>query len=155
MKILSLVIAALIFSSCAQQKIAEQKVEREVKEIYIPKNLTAAEEARELILKSTVLNEAQKQLLLALQEKAVIERAILKDEINKTRFLLIQTVLEPKMNKRELNILKKKIASLEKKRIENSFNLITEARDIIEPQKSPEAHQFNMNYLHHRYFEEI
>lgn len=64
----SLFIAAC-FSGCAQHKIAEQKIEKEVKEIVIPKNETAAETTRDFIMNSDKLSAIQKTKLLDLQVK--------------------------------------------------------------------------------------
>ena len=133
-------IASLI--SCAQHKVAEQKVEREVKEVVITKNETVSETVREFIIKSNSLTEDQKTKLLDLQTKTHAQSLFLKEEIEKSRIVLIQTVLEPKMNEHEYRILKKKITALEKKKLENGFNAISVARNIIEPQKNIDKRNF-------------
>ncbi|MBC7540435.1 MAG: hypothetical protein H7281_16545 [Bacteriovorax sp.] len=129
-------------SSCAQHKIAEQKVEKEIKEVVIVKTEPAAVTARDFIMKSDKLTDVQKGKLLALQEKTHAQSVSLREEIEKTRVVLIQTVLEPKMNQHEYSILKKKITSLEKKRMENGFKAISEARNIIEPKQIVENREF-------------
>ncbi|MDD4973314.1 MAG: hypothetical protein PHY93_03140 [Bacteriovorax sp.] len=135
-------------SSCAQHQVAEQKVEKEIKEVTINPSESTAVTAREFIMKSDKLTDSQKKKLLELQEKTHALSDALKEEIEKTKIVLIQTVLEPKMNEREFAILKKKISKLEKKRMENGFNAIADARKIIEPRKNIQGREFYQSLLH-------
>lgn len=130
------------FLSCAQQKIVEQKVDRSIKETEVPKNESLAEVARNYITQSDKLTQDQKSKLLAIQEKFLLENQVLREEIEKSRLVLIQTVLEPKMNEKEYSLLKKKITKLENKRVGNSFKAVTEARNIIGPKKEKEDREF-------------
>lgn len=139
----------LSMAGCAEHKAAEKKVDNEMKEASLPKSETVAESARDMITKSKKLTEDQKKKLLSLEEKTYSKNAALQDEIVKAKIVLIQTVLEPKMNKHEYRILKKKIAKLEKERTENGFKAILEARDIIEPKmNAAEDRDFYKAYLH-------
>jgi hypothetical protein len=144
---LATLLLILTLSACAGQKSAEQKVNREIKEVVIPKTETLAESAREFIMKSDKLTEDQKTKLLALQEKMLAENSALREEIEKSRIVLIKTVLEPKMNQREYSLLKKKITKLENTRLSNSFKAVTEARNIISPKKYNEDHEFYKQYF--------
>lgn len=59
----------------------------------------------------------------------------------------MQTVLEPQMNQHVYLILKKKITTLEKKKLANVFNAISVARNIIEPKKNIEGREFYRTYM--------
>jgi PBP1b-binding outer membrane lipoprotein LpoB len=123
----------ILLASCAQQKIAEKKVENEIQTVVIRRNSTAGETARDFIRKSDKLTVDQKEQLLTLQEKTYTQNEFLTEEIEKTKLVLIQKVLDPNMNKREYEILKNKMVILEKKKMENRFKALSDARNIIEP----------------------
>jgi hypothetical protein len=138
----------MTLSSCAQHQLAEQKVEKEIKAVTIEKSGVPAPTTRDFITNSDKLTNSQKIKLLELQEKTHAISDALKEEIEKTKIVLIQTVLEPKMNEHEFSILKKKITKLEKKRMENGFSAIAEARKIIEPRKNIQGREFYQSLLH-------
>lgn len=142
------VLALASLTGCAEHKVAEQKVEKEMKEVSIPAKETIAESAHDLIMKSDKLTDVQKKKLLELQEKTHTQSVSLTEQIEKAKMVLIQTVLEPKMNEHEYAILKKKISKLEKERMENGFKAMKEARNIIDPKKNVEGSQFYKAYLH-------
>lgn len=139
-KILSLttLAIALVLSSCASTKTTEQKVEQEIK--AVPVHKTVDETVREQV-KASSLTQEQKDKLMALEEKALAERKAINEEIEKTKVVLVETALSPKMNEREFNILKKKIQTLDKQRMENGFRTLREVRKIIAPKAIAPEHQ--------------
>jgi hypothetical protein len=142
MKLLASLFLVASLSGCAQHKVADQRIEKEVKDMVIPTNKTVAETARDFIMNSNQLTDIQKTRLLDLQMKTQAQSTYLKEEIEKNRIVLIQTVLEPKMNQHKYLLLKKKITVLEKRKLENGFNAITIARNIIEPKDNTDAREF-------------
>lgn len=151
-----LISAIFVFlcTGCAEQKIAEQKVEKEIKEAPALESEAIAESARDYILNSKVLTSDQKNKLIELQKETHDKNSALALEIEKVKTVLMQTVLTPKMNIREFAILKKKLSSLEKKKMDNGFKAITEVRNIIEPMKIPQNREF-YNNLYHSHFQEF
>lgn len=148
-KILSLsaLAIALIASSCASNKV-EQKVEQEIK--AVPAQKTVDETVREQI-KASTLTQEQKDKLMALEEKAQAERKAINEEIEKTKVVLVETALSPKMNEREFNVLKKKIQTLDKQRMENGFRTLREVRKIIAPKAvAPEHHEIYKAVIENR-----
>ena len=135
-------------SSCAQQKVAEQKVEKEIQAVNLNASESTQEANRNFIMNSDKLSVEQKKMLVELQTKTNEQMNETKKEIEKTRQVLIQTILEPKMNKREYSILKKKIVKLEKNRVENGFKALNEARNIIAPKDDAESREFFKAYMH-------
>jgi hypothetical protein len=128
--LLTTLAAALIISSCAHNKATEQKVENEIKEV--PASQTIAGTIKEQIAASS-LSVEQKEKLMALEEKAHAEHAAITDEIERTKIVMIQTILEPKMSQKEFSILKNKLTALDKKRLANGFKNAAEVRKIIAP----------------------
>jgi hypothetical protein len=128
--LLTTLAAALIISSCAHNKATEQKVENEIKEV--PASQTIAGTIKEQIAASS-LSAEQKEKLMALEEKAHAEHAAITDEIERTKIVMIQTILEPKMSQKEFSILKNKLTTLDKKRLANGFKNAAEVRKIIAP----------------------
>ena len=147
LKLLVTLFAVTSLSSCAGHRLAEQKIEQEIKEVSIEKNVSIGSTARDTIMKSDKLTEVQKNSLMELETKTHALNVALKEQIEKTKIVLIQTVLEPKMNQKEYSILKKKIVALEKKKMENGFKAITEARNIIEPKMNVENREMIKAYM--------
>lgn len=143
-------LAALILTislvGCAQQKVARQSVEQKIEQAQA-ENKPIAETAHDFIMNSDHLTEAQKTKLMELHKRVYTENSTLKEEIEKAKRVMVQTALEPKMNEREFNILKKRITVLEKKRMENGFKAVTEARMIIDPEKNAVGKEVYKTYM--------
>ena len=111
-------------------------------------NEKAADSAKDMIVKSDKLNEEQKKKLLDLQARVQSEVDSIKDEIEKTKLVLIKTIIEPKMNQREYSILRKRLNKLEQKRLDKGLKAMTEARNIIAPKADYESREFYRAYMH-------
>lgn len=149
-----LVFTSILLNSCSSQKKAEKNIEKEIKTVTVVSQSEVAENAREYILKSQSLSETQKKSLLSLQDKTLAESKALIEEINKARLVYIKTILEPKVDEREVSILKKKIKKLNKNRIELDSKLFSEARKIIDPLKEVRDREFLYNsfMMRHNYY---
>jgi 2-phospho-L-lactate guanylyltransferase (CobY/MobA/RfbA family) len=131
MKILNGLISGLsivLLASCASQKTVEQKVQTEIKNETVVKREEVAVTARDYITKSNNLSAEQKSKLLALQEKTVSESRAINEEINKT-------LMETKVNQKEVYVLKKNLRKLSKKQMDKSLAAFDEAHKIISPVK--------------------
>ena len=135
LSLIAMMAAALVVSSCASNKTTSEKVEQEVK--AVPASMTKSIEhtVKEQIQAST-LSQDKKDKLLALEEKAAAERKEITEEIEKTKVVMIETVLAPKMNEKEFNTLRNKIKALDKKRLDNGFRTLREVRKIIDPKSA-------------------
>jgi hypothetical protein len=152
--LLNFILASSFFLSCATQKIAEKKVENEIRNETVVKQSDVTENARDYILKSKSLSELQKKSLLALQDKTIAESKTLTEEMNKAKLVLIKTIMEPKVNEREVSILSKKIKKLGKKRMDLDYKSFLEARKIIDPLKEVRDREFLYNsfMMRHNYY---
>lgn len=136
MKMLKVFITGLsmtLLASCASQKAAEEKVHAEVKNETVVKSEELAQNAHSYITNSKTLSAEQKASLLSLQEKTQTESKALNEEINKTKMVFMKTLMEPKINKKEVSVLKKDLRKLGKKQMEMTLNAYEEARKIISP----------------------
>ena len=135
LSLIAMLAAALVVSSCASNKTTSEKVEQKVK--AVPASMTKSIEhtVKEQIQTST-LSQDKKDKLLALEEKAAAERKEITEEIEKTKVVMIETVLAPKMNEKEFNTLRNKIKALDKKRLDNGFRTLREVRNIIDPKSA-------------------
>lgn len=141
MKRMSLaIVMALSLASCAQNQVAKEKVEQEIRELPDNAKLQKAS-IQERIKSSTSLTEEQKTKLLKLEEEAHASNKALTEEIEKAKIVLVETILQPKLNKQEVKILKKKIADLDKKRLQEGFKKIHEVRNIIAPKQDTSPHE--------------
>ena len=123
----------LILSSCAGTRVVEEKVKTEIKNEPAVKRQEVAATAREYIEKSASLSTDQKVSLIALQEKTLDKTKNINEEINKTKMVLIKTLMMPKISEKEVSILKKNLRKLSKKQIETSLTAFEDARKIIAP----------------------
>lgn len=141
------ILLTVSLAGCAGQHKAEKHIEQEMKAVKVEEKSTPGMTARESIANSTELSADQKAKLLALQEKTSAKINELKLEIEKAKFVLVQTALEPKMDRREYRTLKKKIAKLEKEKMDVGFKAIDQARDIIDPSATNKARTFNKAFI--------
>jgi 2-phospho-L-lactate guanylyltransferase (CobY/MobA/RfbA family) len=139
------IFSIILLSACASQKVAEKKVEIEIKNETVVKRVDVATTARDYITKSNTLSQEQKNSLLALQEKTLSEAKSINEEINKIKMVLIKTLMEPKINQKEIAILKKDLRKLSKKQLETSLSAFEEARKIISPIKDRGDKEFLFN----------
>ena len=121
-----------IISSCATNKNIEKKIDQEVQAVTDSETISIANTVKEQINTSN-LSVEQKTKLMALEEKAHADHVALNEEIEKTKVVFIQTIMDPKMNKNEFSLLKKKLTELDKKRLSNGFKVAGEVRKIINP----------------------
>lgn len=148
MKMLTGFITSLLLvmlASCASQKAAVKKVETEIRNETVVKQEDVAANARAYITNSSKLTAEQKTSLLALQEKRQSEQKNISEEINKVKMVLIKTLMEPKVNRKEVSVLKKDLRKLGKKQIETSLAAFEEARKIISPMKDQQDKEFLFN----------
>jgi PBP1b-binding outer membrane lipoprotein LpoB len=138
----------IFLNACAQQKIAEKKVESAISDQVSPvKQDDIIEAARAYINKSPNLTDVQKKNLLTIEEKAIIETGALREEINKVRLVLVKSALEPSYDARVVEILKNKILKLERKKIRVGLNAFTEARNVIDPRQIRESKALNKVFI--------
>ena len=138
MKKLSLVSAvflAALVSSCANQSNVQNKVDQEINAVPANKIVSIEKTIQEEIATSN-LSAEQKNALIAIDEKRNKEYTAITEELEKAKVVLIETALSPKSTDREINVIKKKIISLDKKRLANGFKSLEEARKIISPKKA-------------------
>lgn len=103
--------------------------------------------AKEIIANSKELSQDQKTKLAALQEETMKKVGTIKEELEKLKLTLVQTALEPKMDKKAYKTLKKQITKLEKERMELGFKSIDKAREIIDPSTTNQARTFNKAFI--------
>lgn len=142
---------ASLMQSCSEQKTIEKKVESEIKTEPVARQEDIIEAAREQITKSPNLTDEQKKRLISIQEKSSFEINALKDEINKARMVLIKAAFEPSYNAREVEILKKKILGLERKKLRVGLNAFTEARNVIDPNQVRATKALNKVFFNEYY----
>lgn len=139
----------LLFSSgCAENSIAKKKVEAEIQNVMIQPREDVVVTPRELILNSPDLTSVQKDKLLIIEENNRDKYRKLTDEIEKTKIVMIQTILKPKMNQYEYQVLKKRLLKLDQERIDNGFASIAKVRDIIAPMEQLQKTKFDDIFFH-------
>lgn len=145
--IISTLFLSLLISSCASQKSAKAKIEKEVQSETTVKRSEVTESARDYIEKSNTLSVTQKKDLISLFDRTNDEARKMTEEINKTKSVLIKTILQPYVNETDVSILNKKIKKLSQKRMDLDFKTFNDARKIIDPLKEERDREFLYNSL--------
>jgi hypothetical protein len=134
-------------STTISQPTAEEKVKIELKEETAVKREDVKTTTREYIMKSNSLTTDQKTKLLNLQEKTLAKVNAIDEDINKTKMVLIKTLMQQKPNPKEVGILKNDLRKLSKKQINVSIKAFEDAQAIISPIKD----QADKEYLFNRF----
>ena len=134
MKKLITVLALLGLAACAtsEQKKTEAKVDQAIqaeKPANQPGDIAARGE--DAFMKAPGLTEAQRMKLMEIHSKAYAESTTIRTELGKTKSALFKTLIDPKSGNKEINILKKKIVALDKKRLDTMFKALDEAKKIL------------------------
>ena len=127
------ILAIIILQSCAHQAETVREVEKEIKETPKISQEDVIDAARVYIEKAPNLTISQKEKLLKIEDRVMLETTKMKDEINKMQIVLIKAAFEPIFEAREVEILKRKILALERKKIRVGLNAFIEARNLIDP----------------------
>lgn len=134
----------VFFSSCANKEV-KKKVEIEIQSTPVENQKELEISTREYIFHSTTLSDLQKKQLLSMYDKTDSEMKNLSDEINKSKLVLIKTILQPSIDEREVGLLRMKIKKLSKKRMTLDLKSFDDARKIIDPLKEIRDREFLYN----------
>jgi septal ring factor EnvC (AmiA/AmiB activator) len=138
MKVLKATLTSLSFillTACASQHATNEKINNEVKSEPVVKRTQVRASAHEAIMNSKELTTDQKNKLFSLQETTTKELQGIEEQINKTKMVLIKTLMDPKSSSREIAILKKDLRKLSKKQMEVTLNAFDKGRNLIAPLK--------------------
>ncbi len=126
------VLMILTFASCASKETKET-VETQVMQETVVKKDELKENTLEYISNNQNLSEAQKKKLRSLHESSSKEMTMLNEEIIKTKMVLVKTLMEPKVSRSKVAVLRKDLKKLEKKRMDTSLSSFDKAQNIITP----------------------
>ncbi len=128
--LMSLILLAGLAQACATS--AEKAIDKKVSEV--PSNLKRADLAKEgemLLARSTDLTEAQKTNLRALWQNSKSQIDDLTKSSLQLRAVLIKDVVATPYDETEVNVVKKKIADVEQKRLSVFFAGVQETNHIL------------------------
>ncbi|GIL18160.1 MAG: hypothetical protein BroJett040_19110 [Oligoflexia bacterium] len=132
--VLALSACALMASCSSTQKeeSVEQKVEKQIQaEKPLNKPGDIAQKGHEAFLNAPGLTEAQKIKLNEVVSKTYADAIVMKTELGKTKGALFEAMVSPVATQKEINILKKKVIDLDKKRLDLMLKSMDEAQKII------------------------
>lgn len=133
-----LLITALVFTvSCSSSKNARKEVNQEVATTQVKDPSALGSTIEESINSSKTLTDAQKQDLRKIFEANKAKAVELAEQSYKLRGVLVHELLNGKMNKKKIAILKRDIKSVEGKRLKNTFDAIEQVSKIVsgDPEK--------------------
>lgn len=151
--ILLITFCSLIFSACASKKSEQKKeIEQEIQITSMKDKRKVKHDIYQSVLDSELLTADQKEKLIKLSEKSKEEDHALKQEIESAKLVLIQTIVEPKMDQIKYNSIKNKITELTKKRLNLSFINAQEVRKIINKSNLSEDDRQMYNVIYRTHF---
>ena len=114
-------------ASTTQKKLDEKlSMEKEV-----PTQAELSKEAGQLIEKAPGLSAEQRAKLASVRDKLQREITAMRDESLKLRSILLKDVISANYDQDEVNLIKQRLESVEKKRLSTIFDSIREANAIL------------------------
>lgn len=137
----------LFFVSCASRE-TKQAVESQVQKETVVKKEDLKENTLEYISNNQNLSQQQKDQLMKLHQQATADMTKLNEEITKTKMVLIKTLMEPKVSRSKVAVLRKDLKKLEKKKMDTSLSSFDKAQNIISPIADNETrHQLYHSFM--------
>lgn len=157
LSLVALLTLSFSLSSCAH-KVAKEQVEEKIEKVSIQDAEHLHHQCITSINESETLTAEQKARLLEIDNKYTTDQKRIKEELAKAKVVLIGLISEKDMNQKEYNALKKKIAELNKLRVQNGFEAAQKARLVLFPKKEKTSLEvqnekqramYNIIYRHH------
>lgn len=130
-KHISMILALLLGVSCSSSKTARKEVNQEVATTQVKDSAALGSTIDESIQSSKSLNDTQKQELRKIFESNKAKAMELAEQSFKLRAVLVQELLNGKINKKKIGILKRDIKMVEAKRLKNTFDAIEQVTRIV------------------------
>lgn len=130
---LALLIAAVAgCTSAPKEETVEQKVDKQIQaEKPLNKPGDIAQKGHEAFLNAPGLTEAQKIKLNEIVSKTYADAILFKTELGKTKGALFEAMVSPTASPKEVNLLKKKVIDLDKKRLDLMLTAMDEVQKVI------------------------
>ena len=130
-KHITMILALVLGVSCSSSKTARKEVNQEVATTQVKDSAALGSTIDESIQSSKSLNDTQKQELRKIFESNKAKAMELAEQSFKLRAVLVQELLNGKINKKKIGILKRDIKKVEEKRLKNTFDAIEQVTRIV------------------------
>lgn len=130
----------ILFSACSSRE-KKAEVQQEIKEEKVTSRKDLSQNIKAYISSSNKLNEKQKESLTALHEKTSSELQSTNEQITQIKMVMVKHLMEPKIDRKKMSILRKDLRKLEKKRMELSLSSLDKAQQIIAPIQDNDTRQ--------------
>ena len=128
---LMLLLCVVALTGCShakQEKVLEEKISKQA----APRDDLALEnEADRLIRTAPGLTDEQRLKLYDLRDSTRVQIQDCSSQSLKLRSILLQDLLSPKRNAKEIDLLKKKIEAVEKEKVDALLGAVDRARGIL------------------------
>ena len=124
---------ATAVSGCARKPTPlEQRVASEVaQETPVAPGAPMEEASKEILFEAESLTPRQRQRLEALHAKSMAEAKTLNEELSKNRIVLLKSLVNPAAKNAEIEVLKDRIVSLERKKTRQFLDSLDQANRIL------------------------
>lgn len=119
------------FLSCSHGSVEDRLDQKLSQDSEIKTGGDVRREATLMIENSPTLTGEQKKALTSLRANIQKELSALNDETLKLRTELIRDLIEPKLNRPEVALIKKRLSDLEAKKLASLFNGVDKANSIM------------------------
>lgn len=129
-----LLISAMLLSllaSCASKNEVRNKIDAVIETTSLQDKDKIHQDIHANLMNSSKFSDSQKKQLMDLYAKFKKEDKRLADEIEKSKIVLVQTILSPNMSALEYNTLRDKIVKLNNERLTKTFSSSEEVRKVI------------------------
>lgn len=129
-KTLSLLILLIVTTACATQS-TEQKINEKVAQHSDVKTIANVEDEFERDLINSNLSEGEKVKIKELKERVLKRNRILSEEENQLRSVLLEDLISKKASDKEVTKIKRRLFKTHQAKLENQFNALDEAQEIL------------------------
>jgi hypothetical protein len=130
----------LVAAGCASKTSSEKVVEKKIETTKAPGPGDLASLGHDAFLNAPGLTEAQKIKLSQIMKDTYGEATKVKTEIGKAKLVLFETITSPDYRQKDVDVLKKKIVQLDKKRMDLMFASLDEVQKVIG--RNPETAEY-------------
>ena len=131
MEILGLFGIVFLFQHCAHTEVEKQLDRKVAAETQVRTTQALEKETGLLVENAPGLTPVQRQKLLNLRDGTRTQMDRLQEDSLKLRAILIKDILSPQYNENEVDLVKNRIRSVEKKRLSLIINKIEKANEIL------------------------
>ena len=127
----ALALAATLVGGCATKEEKQEVNQRIQAEDPVAADESFANRGANLFVDAKGVTDEQRQKLLQVHTTTYQKAGFLRDEITKTKSALFKSLLDPAVSKKEINLMKKRVVSLDRQRLDVMLGAFDEVQKVV------------------------